>query len=85
MRWDWSKVKVHLVPSIAGKHEGWPSVLLSGHPRLMKVVQNMGMRVAKGVRKEVVLECQVRCRFSVPQRYSRLGRALVLETTPRSG
>ncbi|KAJ3548645.1 hypothetical protein NMY22_g1191 [Coprinellus aureogranulatus] len=23
--WDWSQVKVHLVASIAGKHEGWPS------------------------------------------------------------
>lgn len=27
MRWDWSKVKAHLVPSIAGKHEGWPAVI----------------------------------------------------------
>ncbi|KAG5640711.1 hypothetical protein DXG03_007468 [Asterophora parasitica] len=27
MLWDWSKVKVHLVASIAGKHEGWPAVI----------------------------------------------------------
>ena len=27
MLWDWSKVKVHLVPSIAGMYEGWPSVI----------------------------------------------------------
>ncbi|EEB97472.1 hypothetical protein MPER_03204 [Moniliophthora perniciosa FA553] len=27
-RRDWSKVKVHLVPSIAGKQEGWPNVVL---------------------------------------------------------
>ncbi|KAJ2931935.1 hypothetical protein H1R20_g5159, partial [Candolleomyces eurysporus] len=26
-KWDWSKVKVHLVASIAGKHESWPSVI----------------------------------------------------------
>ncbi len=30
MRWDWSKVKVHLIPSIAGKHEGWPDVIRYG-------------------------------------------------------
>ena len=27
MRWDWSKVKAHLIPSIAGKHEGWPNII----------------------------------------------------------
>ena len=25
-RWDFTKVKVHLVPSIAGRYEGWPKV-----------------------------------------------------------
>jgi len=57
-RWDWSKVKAYLVPSIAGKHEGWPDVIKTGHPRLMKVVRLMGMRTEKGKGKEVVLECQ---------------------------
>ncbi|KAG6836262.1 hypothetical protein H0H93_009663 [Arthromyces matolae] len=59
MRWDWSKVKVHLVPSLAGKHEGWPAVIRSGHPRVMQVVRNMGLRTGKGKNsKEVALECQ---------------------------
>lgn len=26
MHWDFSKVKAALIPSIAGKHEGWPKV-----------------------------------------------------------
>lgn len=26
MKWDFSKVKVVLIPSLAGKHEGWPKV-----------------------------------------------------------
>jgi hypothetical protein len=59
-RWDWSKVKAHLVPSIAGKHEGWPNVVLTGHPRLMKVVRSIGMRTGKAKgNKDLVLECQV--------------------------
>lgn len=58
MRWDWSKVKAHLVPSIAGKHEGWPNVIRTGHPRVMKVVRKMGMRAEKGKGKELILECQ---------------------------
>ncbi|KAF8222342.1 phospholipase D/nuclease [Tricholoma matsutake] len=58
MRWDWSKVKAHLVPSIAGRHEGWPDVIRTGHPRLMKVVRNMSMRTSRGKGKELVLECQ---------------------------
>ncbi|TFK36150.1 tyrosyl-DNA phosphodiesterase-domain-containing protein [Crucibulum laeve] len=57
--WDWSKVKAHLVPSIAGKHEGWPAVIKTGHPRLMMVVRKLGLRTGKGVsKKQVVLECQ---------------------------
>jgi hypothetical protein len=47
------------VPSIAGKHEGWQNVLLTGHTRIMKVVRNMAMRIAKGMPKELILECQV--------------------------
>ncbi|KAF8637115.1 hypothetical protein AX17_003019 [Amanita inopinata Kibby_2008] len=59
MRWDWSKLKVRLVPSIAGKHEGWPNVIRTGHPRLMMAVRNMGLRTGNGrTAKDLVLECQ---------------------------
>ncbi|KAF5376628.1 hypothetical protein D9615_007854 [Tricholomella constricta] len=59
MLWDWSNVKVHLVPSIAGRHEGWPSVIKTGHPKLMQVVRNMGMRTGKGRgSKNISIECQ---------------------------
>ncbi|KAI6134262.1 tyrosyl-DNA phosphodiesterase I [Pisolithus croceorrhizus] len=58
-KWDWSKVKVKLIPSIAGKHEGWPRVLQSGHPRLMKALRDLGIRTGVGrVAKELVIECQ---------------------------
>ncbi|EGN94780.1 hypothetical protein SERLA73DRAFT_171190 [Serpula lacrymans var. lacrymans S7.3] len=57
--WDWSKVKVKLVPSIAGKHEGWPKVILTGHTRLMKAIRDMGLRTGKGkAAKDLVIECQ---------------------------
>ncbi|KZT08989.1 phospholipase D/nuclease [Laetiporus sulphureus 93-53] len=55
-RWDFSKAKVQLVPSIAGKHEGWPKVVLAGHTALMKAVRDAGMTADKNT--EVVLECQ---------------------------
>ncbi|KAF8587152.1 phospholipase D/nuclease [Ramaria rubella] len=42
--WDFSKVRAQLVPSLAGKHEGWPSVLRNGHLRLMRVVRIIGAR-----------------------------------------
>ncbi|GAW05961.1 phospholipase D nuclease [Lentinula edodes] len=58
-RWDWSNVKVNLVPSIAGKHEGWPNVILTGHVRLMKAVRYMGFRTGKGSKEKTLeLECQ---------------------------
>ncbi|KAF8961659.1 tyrosyl-DNA phosphodiesterase-domain-containing protein [Flammula alnicola] len=58
-RWDWSNVKAHLVASIAGKHEGWPRVVQTGHPRLMSAVRKLGMRTGAGKRaKDLVLECQ---------------------------
>ncbi|KAF6750434.1 tyrosyl-DNA phosphodiesterase-domain-containing protein [Ephemerocybe angulata] len=58
-RWDWSLVKVHLIASIAGKHEGWPTVIKTGHPALMMAVRKMGMRTGKGPRaKTLTLECQ---------------------------
>ncbi|KAL1690371.1 hypothetical protein GGG16DRAFT_92394 [Schizophyllum commune] len=56
--WDWSLVKVHLVASLHGKHEGWPAVLQVGHPRLMKAVRNMGLAVDRESGKEVEVECQ---------------------------
>ncbi|KIY69520.1 phospholipase D/nuclease [Cylindrobasidium torrendii FP15055 ss-10] len=40
-RWDFSKVKAHLIPSLAGKHEGWPTVIQTGHTRLMKAIMDM--------------------------------------------
>ncbi|KAI6160265.1 hypothetical protein EDD17DRAFT_1834005 [Pisolithus thermaeus] len=58
-KWDWSKVKVKLIPSIAGRHEGWPRVLQSGHPRLMKALRDLGLRTGIGrAAKELVIECQ---------------------------
>ena len=57
--WDWSLVKVHLIASLHGKHEGWPAVLQVGHPRLMKAVRNMGLAVDRESGKEVEVECQV--------------------------
>ncbi|THH07200.1 hypothetical protein EW145_g3542, partial [Phellinidium pouzarii] len=56
MRWDWTKVRVKLVASLAGKHEGWDEVERTGHPALMKAVQELGAETPKG--KELVLECQ---------------------------
>ncbi|KAI0743057.1 tyrosyl-DNA phosphodiesterase-domain-containing protein [Daedaleopsis nitida] len=55
-QWDFSKVKAALIPSIAGKHEGWPKVILTGHTRLMKALIDMGG--ATPADKELVLECQ---------------------------
>jgi tyrosyl-DNA phosphodiesterase 1 len=52
-------VKAKLVPSIAGKYEGWPKVILTGHVRLMRAVREMGLRTGKGKGKSVSLECQV--------------------------
>jgi tyrosyl-DNA phosphodiesterase-1 len=59
-------VKAKLVPSIAGKHEGWPKVLLTGHVRLMRAVRDMGLRTGKGKGKSVSLEYQVRPHFFLP-------------------
>ncbi|KAE9399899.1 phospholipase D/nuclease [Gymnopus androsaceus JB14] len=58
-QWDWSKVKVHLVPSVAGKHEGWPNVIQTGHTRLMKTVRGMGLATGRGANeKKLELEYQ---------------------------
>ncbi|KAK0490374.1 tyrosyl-DNA phosphodiesterase-domain-containing protein [Armillaria novae-zelandiae] len=47
-RWDFGKVRVLLVPSLAGKHDGWPEVTLTGHTRLMMAIRNLGLRTKKG-------------------------------------
>ncbi|KAI8996303.1 tyrosyl-DNA phosphodiesterase-domain-containing protein [Trametes punicea] len=54
--WDFSRVKTALVPSIAGKFEGWPKVILTGHTRLMKALIDMGASTPQD--KELLLECQ---------------------------
>ena len=56
-KYDFSKVRVHLVSSLSGKFEGWPEVVRVGHPRLMKVVMDIGAKPRPGW--EVALECQV--------------------------
>ncbi|KAF9018799.1 phospholipase D/nuclease, partial [Hymenopellis radicata] len=53
-RWDWSNVKVQLVPSIAGKHRGIITMSSVGHTRLMKAVRNLGMTREPGC---LALEC----------------------------
>ena len=40
-RWDFSRVRVTLIPSIAGKHEGWPAVVKSGHTALMRAISRL--------------------------------------------
>ncbi|KAL6303385.1 phospholipase D/nuclease [Sparassis latifolia] len=55
-KWDFSKVKVKLIPSMAGRHQEWPKVILTGHPALMKAVGDIGATTDKG--KDVTLECQ---------------------------
>lgn len=68
-KYDFSKVHVHLVSSLSGKFEGWPEVVRVGHPRLMKVVMDIGAKPRPGW--EVNLECQVSCHpanlFRVPK------------------
>jgi tyrosyl-DNA phosphodiesterase-1 len=55
--WDFSKVRAHLVASIAGKHEGWPDVLRTGHVALMKSVRDLGCAARPG--QTLSVECQV--------------------------
>ncbi|KAF8810438.1 phospholipase D/nuclease [Phlegmacium glaucopus] len=58
-KWDWSNVKVQLVASIAGKHEGWPRVIQAGHPHLMMAVRKLGMRTGTTKNaKDLLLEYQ---------------------------
>ncbi|KAL4077535.1 tyrosyl-DNA phosphodiesterase-domain-containing protein [Scleroderma citrinum] len=58
-KWDWSNVKVKLIPSISGKHEGWPAVVQSGHTRLMKAIRELGLRTGGGkAARDLTIECQ---------------------------
>ncbi|KAB5588884.1 Tyrosyl-DNA phosphodiesterase [Ceratobasidium theobromae] len=52
-RWDWSRVTACLIPSIAGKHSGWPDVLQVGHVALMKAIRDRGV-----ASEQVKIECQ---------------------------
>ncbi|KAJ6465209.1 tyrosyl-DNA phosphodiesterase-domain-containing protein [Mycena vitilis] len=55
-RWDWSNVTAELVPSIAGKWEGWKKIKTTGHPRLMRAIETLDLAVGKT--QDLVLECQ---------------------------
>jgi tyrosyl-DNA phosphodiesterase-1 len=44
------------VASVAGKHEGWPDVIRTGHPRLMKAVREIGFSLPPG--QTLNVECQ---------------------------
>ncbi|KAG8700113.1 hypothetical protein FRC09_006171 [Ceratobasidium sp. 395] len=52
-RWDWTYVTARLIPSIAGKHTGWPAVIRLGHVALMKAIRDMG-----AASDTVKIECQ---------------------------
>jgi tyrosyl-DNA phosphodiesterase-1 len=57
---DRAPFQVKLIPSLAGRHEGWPEVIQQGHVALMKAIADVGghanSRVNAG--RELVLECQ---------------------------
>ncbi|KAJ7654592.1 tyrosyl-DNA phosphodiesterase-domain-containing protein [Mycena polygramma] len=55
-RWDWSNVTAELVPSIAGKWEGWKKIKTTGHPRLMCAIETLGL--VAGKTQNLVVECQ---------------------------
>ncbi|KAJ7147676.1 hypothetical protein C8R43DRAFT_1010422 [Mycena crocata] len=54
-KWDWSNVSAELVPSIAGKWEGWKKVNATGHPRLMCAIKTLGLATSKT--QSLVVEC----------------------------
>jgi tyrosyl-DNA phosphodiesterase 1 len=56
-KWDFSRVRARLVASIAGKHEGWPQVIRTGHTSLMKAIREIGARC--GPDQRLQLEYQV--------------------------
>ena len=53
-QWDFSRVRPALVPSLAGKHEGWAAVLKSGHTALMRATNRLNPQ-----QRAVSLEYQV--------------------------
>ncbi|KAG8952310.1 hypothetical protein FRC04_004738 [Tulasnella sp. 424] len=55
-RWDWSKVTVKLVVSLAGKYQGVREVVKSGHTNLATAIREVGAMCPEG--KELALECQ---------------------------
>lgn len=55
-KYDFSKVHAHFISSLSGKFEGWPEVVRVGHPRLMKIIMDIGAKPRPGW--EVTLECQ---------------------------
>ncbi|KAF7345485.1 hypothetical protein MVEN_01567000 [Mycena venus] len=55
--WDWSSVTAELVPSIAGKYEGWKKIKTTGHPRLMRALETLGLATSN-MTQSLVIECQ---------------------------
>ncbi|KAK7055265.1 tyrosyl-DNA phosphodiesterase-domain-containing protein [Favolaschia claudopus] len=50
-RWDWSRVRAALVPSVAGKWEGWAgkkAVVWTGKSRLLRAIQSLGCSLEDG-------------------------------------
>ena len=86
-RWDFSRVRTTLIPSIAGKHEGWPAVIKSGHTALMRAVSRLNPQ-----QRAVSLEYQVRieingatpCHIPSLNRGRQLGRTVPLGSTNSS-
>ncbi|KAJ7483429.1 tyrosyl-DNA phosphodiesterase-domain-containing protein [Mycena latifolia] len=54
--WDWSNVTAQLVPSIAGKSEGWERIMKNGHPRLLRAIKSLGL--ATSGTRNLIVECQ---------------------------
>ncbi|KAJ7663951.1 tyrosyl-DNA phosphodiesterase-domain-containing protein [Mycena polygramma] len=54
--WNWSSVTAELVPSIAGKWEGWTKIKTTGHPRLMCAIERLGLAVKEN--EDLIVECQ---------------------------
>lgn len=77
-RWDFSRVSTALIPSIAGKHEGWPAIIKSGHTALMRAVSRLNSQ-----KRAVSLEYQVRLEMSgsAPRHIPSLNRGRQLGRT----
>ena len=74
--YDFTRVRAKLVPSVAGKHEGWPNVIRTGHTALMKALREIGAEAGKS--RRVTVEYQVRaraCSPSIPHSVEPLGRS----------